>query len=83
MKNNSNSPQISTPETQIDGDQQGLQLIKAERRQRNAYTNNDGDGGKCDENGSRRKKKGKLGLEKGKKEEEEKAMGKEIWNLLL
>ena len=33
VKNNSISPQISTPKTQIDGDQRGLQLIKAERRQ--------------------------------------------------
>ena len=29
-----NSPQNTTPETQIDGDQQRLQLIQAERRQR-------------------------------------------------
>ena len=73
MKNNSNSPQISTLETQIDGDQRGLQLIKAERRQRNAWTDNDGDGGKSEVTGRR---KGKLGLEKGKEEEEKKSLEK-------
>ena len=52
-------PQITTSKTQIDGDQWRLELNKAVRRQRDAWTGNDGDGGKSEVTGRR---KGKISV---------------------
>ena len=56
-------------------------MNKAVRRQRDTWTDDDGDGGKCEVSGRRKEK---LGLEKGKKEEEEMRWKKNgFWNLPL